>query len=150
MTKKRPKIIDRPINIQEATRQSWSPTIIRTRFVLQNERDLFNNWYKIFPASPAHALDKIVSGPHRDFLSKWVKSRFTCLGNNWHVGPILIKDRITNYDTWWFQNTSICMPDATYNPNVIPYKLIIIPLQINYAENAEEMLQIYNNGCSKC
>lgn len=139
---KRLAIIDRPLEIQKATRQLWSPSIVRTRFILQEELDLFNEFFAELPISPVHKLDKIVLDTRRDFFESWVKGRFTCLGNDWHVGTILLKERTITFGTWWFQNTSRCMPDASYNPNVIPYKLILIPLQVNHREDSEEYAKI--------
>lgn len=135
-------ITDRPKSVQIATRKTWSPSTIRNRFILPNERELFNGMYDACPESPNHKLDKIVYGPQWEFMSRWVKSRFTCLGKDWEVGTILIKDRPKGRKTWWFMSMSTCMPDGTYNPLVVPYKYIIAPLQVNHTESLEEFSKL--------
>lgn len=140
--KKKSLIINRPKEIQDEIRKLWSPTIVRTRFVLEHEINLFNQLYNELPVSPGNALDKIAIGSHRDFFEAWVKHRFTCLGTNWNVGAILIKDRTTTMGTWWFQNTSRCLANGSYSPTVLPYKLILIPLQVNNDKDSKDFAKI--------
>lgn len=136
------KIIARPKLVQTAIRKTWSPSIIRHRFILQHERQMFNNLYNISGTSPHHKLDKIILGQNWDLAANWIRHRFTCLGKGWEVGTILIKERPIGEKTWWFTATSTCTASGLYDPNVVPYKHIIIPLQVNNGEQIEDFTKV--------
>ena len=136
------RIIDRPKLVQVAIRKTWSPSIVRHRFILPNERAMFNKMHASSPVSKYHQFDKLVSGSNWVLASNWVKHRFTCLGKDWDVGTILIKERAAGQKTWWFTAASLGTPNGDYNPNLILYKHIIIPLQVNCGENIDHFSKI--------
>ncbi|NJO62361.1 MAG: hypothetical protein HC836_30300 [Richelia sp. RM2_1_2] len=124
-------IIDRPVDVQNAIVSTWTHSIIRTDFIFDGEINMFTDLYNSSPTSESHDMDRLVSDDMWISVSTWVKSRFTCLGKNWHVGSLLIHKRNQGNGKWQFFVPDANQPDGSYDPKVIPYKYIIIPLQVN-------------------
>jgi hypothetical protein len=137
----KPLLIPRPIEVQDQMRKWFGPTLFRDHMVYPNEMQDFVELYNKSAPYKYNWKDKIVLGADRERLVNWVKHRFTLLGfEGWEVGTIKIKQQtFTTHDRFWFVNSFGFTPEGDYDPNAVGYKLILIPLQVNYSSDFEEM-----------
>lgn len=133
-------IIDRTEEVEDKIRKTWSPSVIRTRFVLNEEKEIFNNMYDSLTLF--NQSNRIVDGQKLTFMTSWVKSRLTSLGKDYEVGSIMFTDQEPGPGAWWFGVNPSIKIDGSYDPTVIPYKLVIVPLQVNHSTDENELAKI--------